>query len=319
MSKIINAKWHLGFHPASWWIFGIAMASAAALSRDLIILGSLCFISIVILALKKERTQAASPTLKFYLLVSVAVIISRVIFRIVFNLSDPRQDEIALFLPKVEINLGFGDPVELLGDISSNSLSAAFLDGIRLAAIILGIGISVTFANPRKLLRSTPAVLYEIATSVAIAINLAPQMIKSTQRIRAAQKLRGRSKRIGLLVGTLIPVLEDALDKSQLLAASMSSRGFGRQSNSSKRVLTGVLSLLAVLFFSIGTYLGTTQGVSNFYLSTVGAGFALASLWLASTNSKRTNLITNSFEPRDAILLLPSIAIAVFSISSQVT
>ena len=319
MQKVINAKRHLEFHPASWWIFGIAIASSASLSRDLIILGSLCFISILILAQKPGMPNTASPTLKFYLLVSAAVITSRVIFRIVFNLSDPSQDEIALYLPKVEINLGFGDPVELLGAISSNSLSAAFLEGIRLAAIILGIGISVTFANPRKLLRSTPAVLYEIATSVAMAVNLAPQIIKSTQRIRAAQKLRGRSKRLGLLVGTLIPVLEDALDKSQLLAASMSSRGFGKQSNSSKRILTGTLSLFALMFFSIGTYLGTTQGVSNFYLSTVGAGFALASLWLASTNSKRTNLITNRFRPRDALLLLPSLAIAVFSISSQVT
>lgn len=318
MSKVINPKWHQEFHPASWWIFGIAIALAAALSRDLIILGTLCFISIVILALKPGRPHSATPTLKFYLLVSVAVILSRVIFRIVFNLSDPSQEEIAMHLPKVEIYLGFGDPVELLGSISRNSLSAALIEGLRLAAIILGIGISVTFANPRKLLRSTPAVLYEIATSVAMAVNLAPQIIKSMQRIRAAQKLRGRSKRLGLLVGTLIPVLEDAMEKSQLLAASMSSRGFGKQSNSSKRILTGALSLFAVLFFSLGTYLGTTQGVSNFYLSTVGAGFAFASLWLASTNSKRTNLTSNKFEPRDALLLLPSLAMAVFSISSQV-
>lgn len=318
MSKVINPKWHLEFHPASWWIFGIAIALAAALSRDLIILGTLCFTSFLILALKPGRGHAPSPTLKFYILVSVAVIISRIMFRIVFNLSDPSQEEIAIHLPKVEIYLGFGDPVELLGSISRNSLSAALIEGLRLAAIILGIGISVTFANPRKLLRSTPAVLYEIATSVAMAVNLAPQVIKSLQRIRAAQKLRGRSKRLGLLVGTLIPVLEDAIEKSQLLAASMSSRGFGKQSNSSKRILTGALSLFAVLFFSLGTYLGTTQGVSNFYLSTVGAGFALASLWLASTNSKRTNLISNRFEPRDALLLLPSLAMAVFSISSQV-
>lgn len=313
MLQLISRQLPKDIHPASWWILGFAIAAAATVSRNLLTLGLLCAAAITIMALARTNTSGSTPALKFYILLSLAVLVSRLIFRILFNVSAPEEGNTALFLPDLELNLGFGDPVSFLGNVSFVSLYAALFEGLRLSAIILGVGVAVTLSSPRKLLKSVPAALYEIATSVSMAVNLAPQIIKSAQRVRVAQKLRGRNKKLGLLVGTIIPVLEDALDRSQLLAASMSARGFGHQSGSSSRVFTGSLSLAALLLFLMGTYLSTTQGLSNLYLSAIGACCALASLFLASRKSIRTKFRKTRLNFRDAILFLLAIAIFITS------
>ena len=56
-----------------------------------------------------------------------------------------------------------------------------------------------------------------------------PQFADSVRRVRAAQALRGgETGRVGRLRRLLVPVLEDALERSLALAAGMDARGYGR-------------------------------------------------------------------------------------------
>jgi len=240
------------------------MAVVAGASSSAIVQLAIASSALFLVLLMREDAPW-SRSVGFYLALAAFVVIARVLFRIVFNIQDPSEST-AISLPQLTLNLGFGPEVKLFGAISFEALSSGATDGLRLAAIILSIGMASSLANPRRLLKATPSALYEIASSISVAINLAPQLIASLQRVRRARALRGRSRGIGSLASTVIPVLEDAIESSLQLAASMDSRGFGRRGEMTKRDLLWARgsSLAAVAFLIIGSFVllvGARQGL----------------------------------------------------------
>ncbi|RYE74132.1 MAG: hypothetical protein EOO74_12000 [Myxococcales bacterium] len=61
---------------------------------------------------------------------------------------------------------------------------------------------------------------------------------------------------MGRLKGLVVPVLEDALERSMALAAGMDSRGYGRAGNLTRgrRAATGALMLLGLCGICVGVY-----------------------------------------------------------------
>ena len=60
------------------------------------------------------------------------------------------------------------------------------------------VGAANSLANPKRLLRSMPAALYEVGTALVVAITILPQLADSLRRVRAAQRLRGGdTRRVG--------------------------------------------------------------------------------------------------------------------------
>src|SRR5213076_1388151 len=72
---------------------------------------------------------------------------------------------------------------------------SAFSEGLQLAALLACVGAANSLASPYRLLRSMPAVLYELGVVVTIALSFAPQAALSAQRVRDARRLRGRPHR----------------------------------------------------------------------------------------------------------------------------
>ncbi len=227
----------------------------ASLTKNQIILLSISAISMAFVWLFREEASW-SKSISFYLRLALIVIFIRVVFRMIFNL-EADLDNPLITLPRLTFDFGNGFSFQLLGSISALSFNAALTDGLRLSAIILSIGMASSLANPRKLLKATPGALYEVATAISIALNLAPQLISSIKRVRRARSLRGQSKGIRAIPGIVIPVLEDTIDQSMSLAASMSARGFGRKGKKTRvqQTLTRLLGLLAVACLAIGTFL----------------------------------------------------------------
>jgi energy-coupling factor transport system permease protein len=244
--------------PAAWWALGLALAIAAGTSGSLAWLVALMAITLAIIVIAREPAPW-SQSLRFYLVAGLAVTLIRVVFRIIFNFDS--SSDVALNLPVINLNFGALGEVELFGRVSYQSLTAAVKDGLKMAAVILAIGLANTLANPRRLLKNMPGALYEVATAFVIAINLAPQVIASAQRVRQARELRGRSKNQNLMSSLLIPVLEDTLERSLALAATMDARGFGRTGELSKnqQFLIRFTSLTSVAAFAVGSYLLMTM------------------------------------------------------------
>jgi len=260
-----------------------------------------------------------SRSISFYIQLGGIVVLLRLLFRIVFNLADASTD-VVITLPSLSIDLGFGNSIHLLGAVSILSIHAALVDGFRLAAIILSIGMANSLANPRKLLRATPGALYEVATAISIAINLAPQLITSLKLVRRARGLRGHSKGIKALTGIVIPVLEDTIDKSMQLAASMSARGFGRKTNrnSTQLLLARIATALTLILLTVGVAMLLFSPAQQFVdLIVIIAGFVSAgvTLRLSSTRTTRTKYIVQRWRLGDAIVIASSTILLVAAFS----
>ena len=172
--------------------------------------------------------------------------------------------------------------IQLLGPVTLESLLAGAYDGLRLATMLVCLGAANSLANPKRLLKSVPSALYELGTAVVVALSVAPQLIESAVRVRRARRLRaGRQKGAGAVRGILIPVLEDALDRSRSLAAAMDSRGYGSTNGISRasRRFTGVLVLSGLLGVCVGVY-GLLDASTPRYL---GAPMLLGGLVVCGT------------------------------------
>lgn len=287
-------------HPATWWFLGLTFALGASLSGKHLVLISLIALSTLIIRVFREDAPW-SRSIRFYLLLATFVVSVRLGFRILFN-SPVAGESVAFRLP--DLNIG---GVHLLGDVSWVAINTATLDGLRLAAIIVAIGMANSLANPKRLLKSTPGALYEIATAMTVAINLAPQLIESLQRVQKARALRGRSKGMSALSGTVIPVLEDTIDQSLALAASMDARGFGRTGNLSKRErsLARVLSFGGLLAIVIASYLllaTSDQKALSLALIALGVASLALNIRIASRRSLRTRFRRVRPGTRDALV-----------------
>lgn len=307
-------------HPGAWWLAGLALALSASLSSSLLILISISAGAMLTVWLCRDDAPW-SRSIRFYLFLGAAVVLMRVLFRIIFNLADSSQD-IFLSLPSISIDLGLGNSLHLLGAVSCLSIQAALVDGFRLAAIILSIGMANSLANPRKLLRATPGALYEIATAVSIAINLAPQLIASLKQVRRARGLRGHSKGIKSLTGIVIPVLEDTIEQSMQLAASMSARGFGRKGNRTplQLQLTRAATFLTLTFLTVGVAMllfSPMQQAADLLVIIAGLVFAAITLKLSSTRTSRTKYIVQRWQLADLLIVTVSAIILTAAFSGM--
>ena len=298
-------------HPGSWWILGLAFATVASLSNDWLSAAAVIAAAIAVMLLCRENAPW-SRSVRFYLILGAFVVAVRVLFRIIFNSGNP-ETPIALSL--IELSIG---GVRLLGPVTWLTLEAAATDGLRLAAIIISIGMANTLANPKRLLKSTPGALYEVATAMTVAINLAPQLIESLQRVRKARGLRGRSRGISALNSIVIPALEDTIEQSLGLAASMDARGFGRRGNLTnlQQRASRLLSLGGILLVVIGTYFLLASNAQALAVGLLVAGVAALTVTvrIASARNLRTRYRRQRFGIKDFTLTIVALTAALLAV-----
>lgn len=307
------------FHPYAWWAFGLGLAISAAATSEIIGLLGIIALAVTVTLLAREASPW-SRSLSFYLTMAAAVVVIRVLFRIIFNFDS--QTNTAFTLPALTISLGELGNTQLFGRVSWDALFGALRDGLRMASILVSVGLANTLANPRQLLKNTPGALYEVASAWVIAINMAPQLIDSAKRVKRASRLRGRNKRHNLLGSMLIPVLEDTIERSLALAASMSARGFGRQGQLRNRQLLALrlASFIGVTCLAVGAYLLLTSPSPWMaaVLLAVGILGVGATSRVAALRQIRTRYQPTSWAVRDALLVATAVAIVCFALSGAI-
>jgi energy-coupling factor transport system permease protein len=298
--------------PGAWWLLGLSFAICAGISSSAPTLLAIQILAVLIVLLAREDAPW-SRSLLFYICTAALVVLIRVTFRIIFNFDSP--DQVALNLPAIRIAFGPLGEIDLLGRVSQSSITAALRDGLRMSAIILSIGMANSLANPRRLLKSTPAALYGVTSSFVIALNLAPQLIASAKRIRLSSQLRNESNRHSKGVMLISPILEDSIDRSMALAASMDARGFGRRGNLTKLQIrfSRVASLVSISALAIGSYLLLTSDEvwATFASFTLGVAGIYASLRVTGSSTLKTRYITHSWQIKDSLLVGVSALLAI--------
>ncbi len=242
-------------HPLAWWGWALGLAVVASFTTNpwvLLLVVATC--ALVVAARRGDQPWARS--FRLYAVLATAIVVTRVLFRILFGGGD--YGTVILDLPEIPLpDWALG--IHLLGPLTRESLLFAIYDGLRLGTIVLCVGAANSLANPKRLLRSMPAALYEIGSALVVAVTVLPQLVDSVRRVRAAQALRGgETGRVRGLRRLLVPVLEDALERSLALAAGMDTRGYGRTSGATprERRTTGALMLLGLCGICVGVYAG---------------------------------------------------------------
>ena len=242
-------------HPLAWWLWALSLAVAAAQTTNPLLLLALVLVACgVVVARRTEQTYARA--FRWYLIAGAVVIVIRVLFRVLFGAGDAASpgDTVLVSLPAVD--LPWAGSWTLLGDLTGSALLAATIDGLRLAAMLVCVGAANSLADPRRLLKSLPPALHEVGAATVVAVTVLPQLAESVVRVRAARRLRGAGSRRDRLRSVVVPVLEDAVERSLALAASMDSRGYGRRAAvpEGSRLLVGGLLIGGLMGLLVGVY-----------------------------------------------------------------
>ncbi|MFI2640754.1 energy-coupling factor transporter transmembrane component T [Streptomyces sp. NPDC018610] len=279
-------------HPVAWWVWALALATAVSRTDNpLLLFLVLAVLGYVVTARRTEAPWARG--FKYYLYLALTVVAIRVLFRAVFATGITPRDHFLFSLPHISTP-GWYAGIRIGGPVSLEALLSSATDGLRLACMMCCIGAANTLANPKRALRVLPGALYELGVAVTVAISVAPQLVQSVQRVARAKKLRAaRTRGMRALRGIVVPVLEEALERSLRLAAAMDSRGYGRAGTATRRSrrVTGALMLLGMCGLCAGAYGlldATAPALLGLPAMAVGAVLCVAGLRLGGRRVTRT-------------------------------
>jgi energy-coupling factor transport system permease protein len=244
-------------HPGAWWLWALGLAYASMRTNDPLLLLTIAAVAAVVVAARRGRAPWARAYGLLLKLGALTVVVT-MLLQVLLGARYPGHTLVTL--PSAALPHWLGG-ISLGGAITGEALLNAFVSGLRLAVLIACFGAANALAHPARLTRILPAALYEVGVAVVVALTFVPSLAESVVRIRAAQRLRGRSV-AGLrgIRGVAVPVLEEALERAIALAASMDSRGYGRRTH--LPVLTRRLSGSGVLLGLAAAVAGTYQVIA---------------------------------------------------------
>ena len=299
-------------HPVAWWVWAIGLAAAASLTTNPLTL--LLLIAVATLVVTTRRSdQPWARSFRLYVWVGVVIVVIRVLFRILFGHDG---GTVLVDLPEIPLP-DWVAGVRLLGPLTLESLLGGLYDGLRLATIVICIGAANALANPKRLLRSVPPALYEIGTALVVAVTVLPQFADSVRRVRAAQALRaGQTGRVGRLRRMLVPVLEDALERSLALAAGMDARGYGRGAGltPAQRRRTGALMLIGLCGICVGVYAVLDRTAPRYLalpMLALGVVAAVAGLASAGRQVERTRYRPDRWQAPELVVVGSGLVVGV--------
>ncbi|GGZ29942.1 cobalt ABC transporter permease [Streptomyces inusitatus] len=299
-------------HPGAWWLWALAMATAAGRTTNPLLL-TLILAVCGHVVVRRRGDAPWALAFRMYLLLGAFIVTGRVVFRIVFG--GGQGDTVLLTLPQIPLP-AWAAGVRLFGPVAAEQLLGGFYDGLRLAVMVVCVGAANALANPKRMLKSLPGALYEIGTAVVVALTVAPQLVESVQRVRRARRLRaGGRKGPRALRGILVPVLEDALNRSLALAAAMASHGYGRTGriDPATRLITGLLVITGLLGVCAGLY-GVMDATTPVYLGapmlTAGLLVAVAGFVLGGRRLRRSRYRPDRWRAGELAVTFSGIAAA---------
>lgn len=299
----------------AWWTWGLLLAAAASRTTNPFLLLAICVvIGVVVLQRKEIGTSNALGMFVGIALLAVAV---RVVMMVLLGSSIGGRVTV-LSLPQIPLphwmaGVQLGGPVMLAG------LLDALYKGMQLAAVLLCVGACNALADPRRLLRYVPATLYDAGTAIVVAMTYVPQLADDAAAVRRARRLRGHSGR-GLreLAALVVPVLENSLERSISLAASMESRGYGRVtlSRAARRRATAltILGLAGVLVGLFGLLGGSTPSALGLPMLVGGLVLAVLALMTGARRDQRTPYRRDRWGiPETLVVLVGAVPLVVMS------
>lgn len=300
-------------HPGAWWVWALGLATAASRTTNPWLLLTIVAVACHVVVTRRSEAPWAMA-FRMYLYLGALIVLMRVAFRFVFGGAE--GSTVIVRLPEIPLP-AWAAGIRLFGDVSAESLLGGLYDGMRLATMVICLGAANALANPKRLLKAMPPALYEVGTAVIVALSVFPQLAESVLRVKRARRLRGGdgARRAHALKAIIIPVLEDALDRSLQLAASMDSRGYGRAGHASaaSRALTGLLMIVGLIGVCVGVY-ATLDGTTPRFLAGPvligGIVVAIIGFKTAGRRVQRSRYRPDRWQPAELVVAASGIGVA---------
>lgn len=209
-------------HAAAWvaWV-GMVMALALAITNPLYL--GIILLGVVLVAVLAPRTGTGVTSFRALAIFGVAMFgISIVVATINGNYGE----HILFTIPGPEVPSWLGG-LRLGGPVSAEGLAAAAIRGMAILSILLAFGVFNGAVSPQRVLRSTPAALFQASLVVTVGLTLLPSSIEDLRRVREMRALRGAGGGLRDLPSLVVPAVIGGLERSMRLAEAMEARGYG--------------------------------------------------------------------------------------------
>lgn len=250
----------MNFHPAMWWIWAVLTSLTVLISNHALVS---CAATLACFAIVRRTKDSRSTHSAFLWAIRFAAIAFSIRMGIGVLLGVPMPGRVVFTLPQLSLP-EFMVGIRVGGPVTLQRLENTFSEAMLLVALILIFASANALSNPHALLRILPKRFYGVGLAGVIATSVAPQTVKSIARVKNAKYLRGQSsKGVRSWRGVAMPVLEDALERSIDLAASLESRGYGLNTKPTRYrperwkiadllAISGPIYLLLIIFMNPG-------------------------------------------------------------------
>ncbi|MCE6997466.1 energy-coupling factor transporter transmembrane protein EcfT [Saccharothrix sp. S26] len=299
----------MSLHPGAWWVWALCLAAVAGRSTNPLLLALVIAVAGYVAVSCRDDSPWASAYGVFLKFALVVLAVRVVLHVLLGGVSGPT---VLVTLPEIPLP-EWAKGIRLGGPVSAEGLAFAVYQGLQLATLLCCVGAANALANAKRLLRSLPAALYEVSVAVVVALTVAPQLVASARSVRRARALRGDVVRgVKAMRLLMVPVLEDAFERSLVLAAAMDSRGYGRTAGLPKRarVLTGALVLGGLLGLCVGAYGLLGGGTPAIEMLVAGAVAAVAGLWTGSRRVRRSRYRPDRWGSRELLIVASGVVAA---------
>lgn len=276
----------------AWLLWALTVLVVASLTRNpLYIILLLLIVAVTDAALvgKSGKRQLPSPVTFAKIALPLAVIFNGLVVHI--------GDTVLFHLPEWLPLVG--------GEITLEAIVYGLLNGLTLTVIFAGFSVFNEVNPAYELVRLAPRAFHEAGVVLSIALTFVPQTMRSLQRIREAQAVRGhRLRGVSDWLPIVVPLLVSGLERSMGLAEAMVARGYGSIESRSQPLrlqLLLVLGLLALLGGWLAwTFFRPMRLVAGAVMA-IGAGLIVATLWLAGKRVPRGRYRVRAWSSADTL------------------
>lgn len=209
-------------HAAAWvaWV-GMVMALALATTNPLYL--GIILLGVVLVAVLAPRTGTGVTSFRALAVFGVAMFAISIV---VATVNGNYGEHILFTVPGPEVPAWLGG-LRLGGPVSAEGLAAAAIRGLAILSILLAFGVFNGAVSPQRVLRSTPAALFQASLVVTVGLTLLPSSIEDLRRVREMRALRGAPGGLRDLPSLVVPAVIGGLERSMRLAEAMEARGYG--------------------------------------------------------------------------------------------
>ncbi len=276
-------------HPLAWWAWGLMAATVAMTTTNFWFHAALLTTVFTVLVIKRSNGSWAN-SINLFFRITIFIILFRLMIEVVFGVHF--GGPVLLTLPEFSLPNWLGG-INFGGEIGTNGLISAFVNGFKLATVVVSAAAPAALVPPNLLLKSLPSALYEAGLVTVIALGFLPALSADAKRIKTAAALRGNPTK-GLIsnLKLLLPLIDSSLARAVSLANAMERRGFGKtktQSSNSTLIAIGLAGGMILLIISLLSLLRNPTELSNLLVLIVALGFISISVILSGKAKLRTS------------------------------